>query len=57
MGTSDLVVTDGDLFGEKTKIKDVFVDGMRYQIHEETPPPGPPDHSGKPATTTEEVQQ
>jgi len=54
---ANLVVTDGDLFGEKTKIKDVFVDGMRYQIHEETPPPGPPDHPEKPATTTEGVQQ
>lgn len=42
---ANLVVTDGDLFGEKTKIKDVFVDGMRYEIHEE-PPPGPP--GGKP---------
>ncbi|HKW88895.1 MAG TPA: amidohydrolase family protein [Candidatus Acidoferrales bacterium] len=41
---ANLVVTDGDLFNEKTKIKDVFVDGMRYQIHEEAPasPPGAP---------------
>ncbi|MFZ0857569.1 MAG: amidohydrolase family protein [Candidatus Acidiferrales bacterium] len=38
---ANLVVTDGDLFGEKTKIKDVFVDGMRYEIHEEASP-GPP---------------
>jgi imidazolonepropionase-like amidohydrolase len=39
---ANLVVTDGDLFGEKTKIKNVFVDGMRYEIHEEAPtgPPG-----------------
>ncbi|MFZ0639446.1 MAG: amidohydrolase family protein [Candidatus Acidiferrales bacterium] len=42
---ANLVVTDGDIFGEKTKIKDVFVDGMRYQIHEEASP-GPP--GGKP---------
>ncbi|MGH9863955.1 MAG: amidohydrolase family protein [Candidatus Acidiferrales bacterium] len=49
---ANLVVTDGDIFGEKTKIKDVFVDGMRYRIHEETPPPGPPDHPDKPATKT-----
>ncbi|MFQ5602117.1 MAG: amidohydrolase family protein [bacterium] len=27
-----LVVTDGDLFGEKTKILDVWVDGKRYEI-------------------------
>lgn len=41
---ANLVVADGDLFNEKTKIKDVFVDGMRYQVHEEAPlsPPGPP---------------
>ncbi len=43
---ANLVVTDGDIFGEKTKIKDVFVDGMRYQIHEEASP-GPPG-GGKP---------
>lgn len=35
---ANLVVTDGDLFGEKTKIKDVFVDGMRYEVHEEASP-------------------
>jgi hypothetical protein len=42
---ANLVVADGDLFNEKTKIKDVFVDGMRYQIHEEAPPspPGAPE--------------
>lgn len=42
---ANLVVTDGDIFGEKTKIKDVFVDGMRYEIHEDASP-GPPggDH-------------
>jgi imidazolonepropionase-like amidohydrolase len=42
---ANLVVTDGDIFGEKTKIKDVFVDGARYQIHE-PPSAGPP--GGKP---------
>ncbi|MGB6482427.1 MAG: amidohydrolase family protein [Candidatus Acidiferrales bacterium] len=54
---ANLVVTDGDIFGEKTKIKDVFVDGMRYQIHEE-PPAGPP--GGKPMPmqqSAEGVQQ
>jgi len=54
---ANLVVTDGDLFGEKTKIKDVFVDGMRYEVHEETPP-GPP--GGKPMAvqqSNEGVQQ
>lgn len=34
---ANLVVTDGDIFGEKTKVKIVFVDGKRFEIHE--PPP------------------
>jgi imidazolonepropionase-like amidohydrolase len=35
-----LVVTDGDLFEEKTKIRFVFVDGERYEIKTETIKPG-----------------
>jgi Amidohydrolase family len=35
---ANLVVTDGDLFAEKTKIKHVFVDGQWYVVHEEAPP-------------------
>ena len=31
---ANLVVTDGDMFGEKTKVKIVFVDGKRFEIHE-----------------------
>src|SRR3984893_1794335 len=31
---ANLVVTDGDLFEEKTKIKMIFVDGRRYEPHE-----------------------
>jgi imidazolonepropionase-like amidohydrolase len=38
---ANLVVTDGDLFGEKTKIKHVFVDGQWYPVHEEAPPDKP----------------
>ncbi|MGC1257775.1 MAG: amidohydrolase family protein [Candidatus Acidiferrales bacterium] len=34
---ANLVVTDGDIFGEKTKVKDVFVDGNWFEIHEEAP--------------------
>lgn len=37
---ANLTITDGDLFNEKTKVKIVFVDGKRYEIHEA--PPGPP---------------
>jgi imidazolonepropionase-like amidohydrolase len=35
---ANLVVTDGDIFNEKTKVKHVFVDGRWFVIHEETPP-------------------
>jgi hypothetical protein len=38
---ANLVVTDGDIFGEKTKVKHVFVDGNSFEIHEETAPPKP----------------
>jgi imidazolonepropionase-like amidohydrolase len=34
---ANLVVTDGDLFAEKTKIKYVFVDGMQFQPLAEEP--------------------
>jgi hypothetical protein len=46
---ANLVVTDGDLFEEKTKIKMVFVDGHRFEIHEPEKPKDPPkgDISGK----------
>jgi amidohydrolase family protein len=54
---ANLVVTDGDLFNEKTKIKDVFVDGMRYQVHEEAAP-SPPGSPAKPMLKADEgVQQ
>lgn len=36
---ANLVVTDGDFFNEKTKVKHVFVDGHWFEIHEEAPPP------------------
>jgi hypothetical protein len=46
---ANLVITDGDLFDEKTKIKFVFVDGRRYTIHEPEKPKDPPkgDLTGK----------
>jgi Amidohydrolase family len=46
---ANLVVTDGDLFNEKTKIKWVFVDGRRFEIHEAEKPKDPPkgDITGK----------
>ncbi len=46
---ANLVVTDGDLFNEKTKIKYVFVDGRRFTIHEPEKPKDVPksDLTGK----------
>ncbi len=46
---ANLVVTDGDLFEEKTKIKMVFVDGRRFEVREPEKPKEPPkgDISGK----------
>src|SRR6266404_8176950 len=38
---ANLVVTDGDLFEEKTKIKLVFVDGRRFEIREPEKPKEP----------------
>jgi imidazolonepropionase-like amidohydrolase len=35
---ANLVVTDGDIFDEKTKVKHVFVDGRWFQIHEQAKP-------------------
>jgi len=39
---ANLVVTDGDLFDEKTKIKLVFVDGKRFEPREPQKPKEPP---------------
>ena len=55
---ANLVVADGDIFSENTKIKDVFVDGRRYEIHAEAPP-GPPGAGAHPPTQSDagRVQQ
>jgi len=46
---ANLVVTEGDLFDEKSKIKYVFVDGRRFEPREPDKPKDPPkgDISGK----------
>src|SRR6266851_2762034 len=46
---ANLVVADGDLFEEKTKIKMVFVDGHRFEVREPEKPKDPPkgDITGK----------
>jgi imidazolonepropionase-like amidohydrolase len=46
---ANLVVTDGDIFSDKTKIKFVFVDGRKFEIREAEKPKEPPkgDITGK----------
>ena len=46
---ANLIVTDGDLFEEKTKIKIVFVDGHKFEVREPEKPKDPPkgDITGK----------
>lgn len=39
---ANLVVTDGDLFDKKTKVKLVFVDGRKYEVREVLRPGEPP---------------
>lgn len=58
---ANLVVTDGDIFDEKTKIKLVFVDGNKFEVREAEKPKDAPkgDMSGKwtLAFTTSDGQQ
>jgi Amidohydrolase family len=46
---ANLVVTDGDIFDDKTKIKFVFVDGRKFTVREPEKPKDPPkgDLTGK----------
>ncbi len=46
---ANLVVADGDIFDEKTKIKFVFVDGRKFTVREPEKPKDPPkgDLTGK----------
>ena len=39
---ANLVVTDGDPFNERTKVKMTFVDGRRYEVREPGRPTAPP---------------
>jgi hypothetical protein len=39
---ANLVVTDGDPFNDKTKVKMTFVDGRRYEVREPGRPTAPP---------------
>jgi imidazolonepropionase-like amidohydrolase len=46
---ANLIVTDGDLFDKKTKVKIIFVDGRKYEVREPLRPTEPPkgDITGK----------
>lgn len=46
---ANLVVTDGDLFDDKTKVKMVFVDGVKFLPPPEAPQTGPGGVSGRPS--------
>ena len=52
---ANLVVTDGDFFSKKSKVKMVFVDGKRFEVHEapkeEAPPGKPGGNPAKPGKT------
>ena len=49
---ANLVVADGDLFAEKTKVKHVFVDGRHFEVHE-IEKFHKPDDGGKPGGSPE----
>lgn len=50
---ANLMVTDGDLFNEKTKVKHVFVDGRWFEVHEEAPAEKPGDHKADSAPSSQ----
>jgi hypothetical protein len=49
---ANLVITDGDLFGEKTKVKMVFVDGRKFDVRDTPPSARPSDSTGAGAAPT-----
>ena len=51
---ANLVVTDGDLFDDKTKVRMVFVDGVKYLPPPETPTGPPGGFPGRPSSVTGE---
>jgi len=39
---ANLVVATGDIFNDRTQVKYVFVDGRKFDVKEQAPPPSPP---------------
>lgn len=53
---ANLVLADGDLFNDSTRVRMVFIDGVRYLPEPEAPqPPGPADRA--PSLSEEEEEQ
>ena len=50
---ANLIVTKGDLFQERTEVKYVFVDGVKFEPVEE--PPGPGARPGEPTAAASDV--
>ncbi len=48
---ANLIVTDGELFQEKTRVKYVFIDGIKYE-----PLPEPPPEEGRPEPSQEVIR-
>jgi hypothetical protein len=48
---ANLVVTEGDIFGERVNIKMVFVDGRKYDVREQPPPAQQRPGGGGPPTS------
>lgn len=57
---ANLTVTDGDLFDERTKVRMVFIDGVKYVPAPQAPPgtgSGGPPGAGRPQEETEEIDE
>ncbi len=53
---ANLLVTDGDLFNAKTKVKIVFVDGKRFEVHETPKDDKSPDKKAEKPAITDDVE-
>lgn len=55
---ANLTVTDGDLFDERTKVRMVFIDGVKYVPAPQAPPgTGGPPGAGRPQEETDEIEE
>ena len=54
---ANLVVVEGDLFVEKPKIREVWIDGERYEVKESKPPEAQPAGTWELTATTSDGQQ